>query len=382
MKVYRVLYWLIMIGALLLGAYSGSRLCWLLFFVQALVLVAALGIDLWTAFSFSYLQKPNVDQGEKGQTVELHIGIYNDKPFPFTRMRVTVEALDPAENQTLGIDLAPRDSCAFDLSFSLPMRGEYLVGMTWLELQDVFGLLPMRFDLRRLPYYRQSSLLVLPRVEETALPGGMPEIINGGGSAAGAGQEELSRLREWMPGDKMSRIHWAETAKTRTLYARQYEDSAGGLCLIWLDCRRLSDRSADRLAECAASLLYAHLDRGDLVDLRSGNPETRRPERAFSTADLTSLRQWLALLKFDGVKGEREALARDTAGEHYSRIYVLGGEFDPELARQLEPLEASCRYWIAGALPANGQISSHIGIASLGQGELSAFLNRHLGELP
>lgn len=364
MKLYRFLYRAALICAFLYGLYSGNRFSWVLFLALTLGLLAALGINIWTAWSFSYVQELSSPEGEKGQTVGLHIGIYNDKPFPFTRMKVAVEVPDSSENQALEIDLAPHTDCSFDFQLNLPRRGEFMVGMTRLDLQDVFGLLPMHFDLRRLPYYRQKPLLVLPRVREFALPAGGIEQHTGGQSNPGPGQDEFAWLREWQAGDHLSRVHWAATAKTRTLFTRQYEDPAGGNCLIFMDCRTLPDDLADRLTEYSATLLCAHLSRGDFVRLLSGNPQTAQPEQAFSLTQLPELRQWLALLKFDQDAGNSEALAEVLATQAYSRVYVLGGDHDPDTAQLLDSLEAPWYHWTAEELP----------------DDLPEFLYRHLGD--
>lgn len=376
MRVYRALYWAVMLGAALFGLYSGNRFCWLLFLTLALVLLAALGVNIWTAYSFSFVQELSSAQGEKGQAVGLHIGIYNDKPFPFTHMRVTAEAIDPAENQVLPIGLAPNTDCSFDLSLTLPRRGEFRVGMTRLELQDVFGLLPMRFDLRRLPYYRRKTVLVLPRVREFELPAGPgAQLAVSGQSASRAGQEELSQLRSWAPGDRLSRVHWAATAKTGELLSRQYEDPAGGGCLIYLDCRALSDEAADLLAECAATLLYAYLVRGEPAALGA---EGHQLQRAFTLGDLTALRQWLALLPFDREESPAADLAGILAGEPYGRIYLLGGDYDAELARALETAGAPCYYWLAG--PEEPVQGGAVKAAYFGGTDLPEFLYRSLME--
>lgn len=380
MKVYRVFYWAVMLCALLFGLYSGNRFSWLLFLAQALILTAALGINIWTAYSFSYLQELSTPQGEKGQTVGLHISIYNDKPFPFTRMKVMVEAPDPAENQSLAIDLAPKASCSFDLQLSLPRRGEFFVGMTRLDLQDVFGLLPMHFYLRRLPYYRQRPLLVLPQVREVALPAGRANIGTGPGGI-GTGQEELSLLRDWMPGDRLSRIHWAASAKTRLLLSRQYQDPVGDGTLIFLDCRALDDEHSDILSDCAVALVYSHLSQGGFVDLRSGNPQAVSPERAFSLAELTCLREWLALLRFDQATSGEGVLAEILAVGRYSRVYLLGGRFEPKLLSG--GVEAvSWHYWVMEPLPAGTEAGYQGRAASIGQTDVARFLSEHMGEEP
>lgn len=382
MKFYRVIYWAMLVCSLLFGLYSGSRFSWIVFLTLALVLLDALGINLWTYFSFSYLQTLSAEEEEKGQTVNLHLGIYNDKPFPFTHMRVTVEAPDPAENQTLEIELLPKTECSFDIPLSLPRRGEFQVGMTRLDLQDVFGLLPMRFDLRRLPYYRQKPLLVLPRAREVSLPfENALRSADGGQHSAGAGQEEYSHLRDWQAGDRLSRIHWAASAKAQVLLSRQYETPAGESCLIYLDCRALADDLSDRLTECAATLLCAHLNRGDSVRLLAGGLE-KQPERAFSPGQETALRRWLALLKFDQKTCEPEFLKIALSQEQYSRVYALGGEMEPLLAKTLEQLSTSWRYWVTNSLPPEMEGRYQGRLASLGQQRLIEFLRRHLMEEP
>lgn len=382
MKAYRILYWAVMVWALLWGLYSGSRFSWLLFLAMALVLLAALGVNLWTACSFSYLQELSAPQGEKGQTLGLHIGIYNDKPFPFTRMSVTVETPDPAEARTLAIDLPPKASCSFDLELALPRRGEYLVGMARLELQDVFGLLPMSFDLRCLPYYRQRPLLVLPRVRETDAPGGTGgEQAGGSSSLPGTGQEELAYLRDWAPGDKLSQVHWAASAKTRTLFSRQYQDPAGGRVLVFLDCRVLDEAGADLLAECAATLLYAHLRRGEPAAAACGSPGAGTPGQARSLADLPRLREWLALLKFQEKASPLEALEEAAAQGPYSRVYLLGGRFDSQL---LPPILGApfWRYWTAEPFSQEPGLGYQGRAAAIGRTDLLDFLREHWEDEP
>lgn len=378
MKAYRVLYRAVMVCALLGGLYTGSRFCWLLFLVQGFTLLAALGLDLWTFFSFSYLQKLNTEQGEKGQTVVLHIGIYNDKPFPFTNMKVKVEAPDPEESRVLDINLAPKANCSFDLRLSLPRRGEFQTGMTQLEVQDVFGLLPLRFDLRFLPYYRLKPLLVLPRVQKPAVPVLGAEGISGLGKATEISRDEFAYVRPWQPGDPLSRVHWKSSAKAHALFTRQYEAPAGEACLIFLDRRELSEDLADALCECAATLLYLHLSRGDQVELLGGR-ETKNPERAFSLSDLTALRQWLAVLKFDRKLSDAEDFREALSCGDYQRVYVLGGKADPELSHLVESLKLPVHYWLAGPLEA-GEAGEKA--ASLYQQELTEFLSRNLVSEP
>lgn len=383
MKLYRALYWVVLICALLWGLYSGNRFSWLLFLLLLFVLLSALALDLWTIFSFSYLQKLDSQEGEKGQSVGLSLSIYNDKPFPFTHMKVRVETPDPEESRMLEIDLPPKEHCSFAFSLSMPRRGEYQVGMTKLSVQDVFGLLPMRMDLRLLPYYRQQPLLVLPRVRALSLPGGGDLAGSAGGTAVSAsGQDEFSHLTSWQPGDRFSAVHWKASARTGTLLTRRYEDPAKENCLIFLDRAELSDTDSDLIAECAATLAHAHLARGDGVRLACSEHNAKQPPAALGLGDLTAVRQWLATVPFHELKSDVEALADTLCSEAFGRVYVLGGALSESiykfLSEQADPL--SCYYFQAKPLELRVGNGAELHIASFYQRDLEEFLREQLLE--
>lgn len=383
MKLYRALYWVVLLCALLWGLYSGNRFSWLLFLLLLLTLAAAFALNLWTFFSFSYLQKLDAKEGEKGQSAELRLSIYNDKPFPFTRMKVRIEAPAPEESQVLDIDLPPKEHKDFTLSLSTPRRGEYLIGMTKLSVQDVFGLLPMRFDLRLLPYYRQQPLLVLPRVRFLPLPGGgaLSGAAGGVGTSA-SGQEEFSHLTDWQPGDRCSAVHWKASARTGTLLTRQYEDPQKERCLIFLDRVELDDDNSDLVAECAATLLHAHLSRGDSVRLACSEHNGKQPPATEGMDHLTDARRWLATVSFHELKSDVEALADALHGESFGRIYILGGSLSESLytflAEQADPL--SCFYFQAKPLELRVGNGAALHIASFYDRDLETFLHEQLLE--
>ena len=85
-------------------------------------------------------------------------------------MKIHILAPAPEECQDVWINLAPRQETSFDFIFSLPYRGEYEMGMTRLDIQDLFGLFPMHIDMRWLSYYRTQTVLVYPRSIHFRLP--------------------------------------------------------------------------------------------------------------------------------------------------------------------------------------------------------------------
>ena len=112
--------WFAVLGLSLVGGLaSGLRAYYLVFFSMLFLTLCCAAMTLWTYFSFSYLQAAERAVAVRGETVSLRVGIYNDKPYPFTRMRVEVACADPAQRIALALDLAPRRDKQFDLALRL-----------------------------------------------------------------------------------------------------------------------------------------------------------------------------------------------------------------------------------------------------------------------
>lgn len=389
MKRYRFFYYGLMVVMTLVGLYTGSRLCFLLVLVQLFTLLAAFFLNAWTLLSFAYVQELTAKEAVKGQGVTLHLGVTNDKPFPFTHMKIHVETPDKGEEQDLLIELQPRQQAVFDLPLTLSRRGEYRVGMTRVDIQDIFGLLPMHMDMRRLPYYRQRELLVLPRLLDVDLPAGVLWARRAGrGAAVSGGSEELSHLRAYAAGDPLSRVHWKASVKTRSMMTRQLEDPTGGDCLIFLDTRSTKedpDAIYDRLTECALALTSAHLKRYGQVRVVSADENAEQPQPLYNAQALLPLRRWLALLPFDlqeedsgGVCGQLTGWTGSLPAE---AVYVLGAAYDEAVAQVLQGVDAVCYYLTALPLPEGVQATEGtVRTVSLYGQEVEAVLKRLLEE--
>lgn len=385
MKVYRTFFYLLMAAALFYGLYSGNRVCYLLFIIQLITVLTAVALNLWTISSFSYVQKLSVREAEKGQTVTLHLGIYNDKPFPFTDMKVHIETPAKQDRQDLLINLAPHQEASYDFVLTLPYRGEFMVGMTRLDIQDLFGLFPMHIDMRWLSYYHQISLLVYPRLIELLLPA--PARTDSGSVGAAftfspSGRDELSHLRAYQLGDSLSRIHWKASIKTRSLVTRQYEDPSGGSCLIFLDSRAISTDSevlSDRITECATAIIYAHLSAQNRVQLACQDTQYPQVRQAYSLAGFSMLHQWLAMLPFRTGEAVWEALHIQLEQSRPDCLFLIGCSADEQLLQSLDGVPVPCYYWVAQPLPESvAPAPDHVRLASFNQTELETFLSLQL----
>lgn len=346
MRRVRICYFTAMAVLFLAARLTGYRGLFLLLFMMMFVVVYSVALNLWTIFSFSYLQEISERKSVKGRTVQLKIGIYNGKPFPFTMMRIRVDTVLPSDKIVLGFNLAPKSHIYYDLPLHCAYRGVHKVGMTTIELNDIFGLVRFNFDMRSLPYYRQREPAVLPRL--TALPllparirdtkragGGSPTTAGGGDSYAG--------LRQYRPGDSPARLHWPASVRARDLFVRHYERPVESSVLVAIDTSAVFDgedalRYADLVCECAAALANYGLQNGFAV--RIVTADIARPvAEVCSRRDFTSFYESLVTLPF-GIDGDLAVSLRAQTRMHDAprAVYALTARPDENLSLTLTDL--------------------------------------------
>ena len=189
MKVLRIIFYALMPVFLVAGLYTGMRLWFVLLIAQVLLLLFIFGLNQWTLRTFAYTQSLDATEAVKGSETTLHLSIRNEKPFPLSMMKVDVEMAAPSENTDVSFSLLPFTGKEFDFRVAMPYRGVYPIGVTTMRITDIFGLLPTRFDMRKLKYYRQPELTVYPRAEA-------PESLYGGREAVRGALPSLLRERE------------------------------------------------------------------------------------------------------------------------------------------------------------------------------------------
>jgi uncharacterized protein (DUF58 family) len=160
MKVLRIVFYLLMPVFLFAGLYTGMRLWFILLIAQVLLLLLLFALNQWTLRTFAYTQSLDDTVAVKGGETTLHLSIRNEKPFPLSMMKVDVEMAAPSESAQVSFSLLPFTGKEFDFKVAMPYRGVYPIGITTMRITDIFGLLPMGFDMRRLKYYRQPELTI------------------------------------------------------------------------------------------------------------------------------------------------------------------------------------------------------------------------------
>ncbi len=165
LKGWRPIYYSLAGFFLIAGLASGERPFFVLFLAQILLSLLALLVNLYAAWTFSFLQQTSASQVQHGDRVHLQLQIHNEKVLPYPLLRIRINQAEDPEPARLEFNLAPHSQRDFDVPLHCPYRGRYPVGMTVIDFIDCFNLVRLPFDLRHLPYYRMPELLVLPGFE-------------------------------------------------------------------------------------------------------------------------------------------------------------------------------------------------------------------------
>jgi hypothetical protein len=178
-------------------------------------------------------------------------------------MNIHVEIASPFEKVDLVLNLSPFSGKKFNVPLRLPYRGHYRVGMTRIRINDIFGLVPFRFDMRRLSYYRLKELLVLPKVsalESIQIEQIDAKILGSNPHRSEENPENYSDSRLFRYGDPSKRILWKKSFQQRRFYIRQYDVPARETVFAIIDtaAHNLNGiellKYADTLCEYAATL--------------------------------------------------------------------------------------------------------------------------------
>jgi len=354
MKRFRVGYYLSMTLLLVAGLGSGRWEFYFLFTTLALLVCFAFAMNLWTIFTFSYSQELSDTSVVKGDSPVLKISIFNNKPFAFAAMCVAVQMPPPTRWTHFSVNLDPGASACYDIPMQCGYRGVYNVGPAALEVSDVFGLLSFRYDLRRLPHYKQEQIIVYPRllrlVALSSPTHNWAEYKGSGVQRLTQDGESFSDTRKYRFGDPFKRVHRIISARKRQLFVKRYDLPMETAAIIAIDtCENGLEgedalRYSDIACECGAALAHYCLQAGYFTTLISSDTEQPTVEGR-GMPDFPKFYDYLAVMKF-GAGGDVGTTLSFSARAHRNHkiVYVISSRADQALTDVISALaQAGCQ---------------------------------------
>ncbi len=238
MKPVRLIFYILLVTCLLAGLYTGFRVFHFLFLFGLFLMIAMFFLNIFTLYSFRFTQNLTQVKCTRDEISQLELDLRNETVLPLSMMNIHVEVASPTEKVDLLLNLSPFSGRKFNVPLRLPYRGVYHVGMTRILINDIFGIVPSRFDMRKLSYYRMAELVVLPRViqiDSMQIEQQDAKVFGNSNLRNEDNTENYSDSRLYRPGDPNKRILWKKSYQQHRLYVRQFDVPSREVVYVLID---------------------------------------------------------------------------------------------------------------------------------------------------
>ncbi|MBI4303666.1 MAG: DUF58 domain-containing protein [Chloroflexi bacterium] len=211
---------------LALALMAGFVLMWRLFSLSIVVLVVGY---LWAFLGRRGLDgevKTSAERCQVGESLGEETTIVNRSKVPKMLVRVQEDTDFPGHNNAAAFNLPAQGSYHWRTKVTCQRRGLYSLGSLTATITDPLGI----FALRR-KMGKPQSILVYPATPDLPyfqLSGGK-EMANGPSHwSLTESTPNAARVREYVSGDRLNRIHWPTTAHRGNLVVKEFDPDHTG----------------------------------------------------------------------------------------------------------------------------------------------------------
>lgn len=218
----RTTVYLMLIGSLLFGLFTGRPFFFNLAYMLGVLLIGAL---LWTAVAGNWVRinrQTRNRRAQVGRTLDEQFVVNNTGWIPKLWLEVRDYSSLPAHSASRVVPLLlPNGQYSWTVHTLCAVRGEFTLGPITLSTGDPFGLFQSR---RHIP--ATSKILIYPMVVpiyDFAPPIGA---ISGGDARRQRAPfitTNASGVREYAAGDSLNRVHWKSSARQDRLMVKEFE---------------------------------------------------------------------------------------------------------------------------------------------------------------
>ncbi len=218
----RIILIVLLIASLLGMVVSGEELFARLTYLWLFVL---LGNWIWSVLSLrglKFVRETRIKRAHMGQIFEERFEIQNPGRMPRLWLEVQDKSSLPGSRGSHVVTLVSgRQRRSYLARSRLLRRGVFHLGPTLIRSGDPFGLFPVQ---KEIPY--QDSVVVYPMMYDLQEFPAPPGMLTGGEALRRRTHyvtPNAAGVREYAPGDSLSRIHWPSTARRDKLMVKEFE---------------------------------------------------------------------------------------------------------------------------------------------------------------
>jgi uncharacterized protein (DUF58 family) len=255
-----------LLGLTALTAGLALAIGWKPFFIITYALLAALVLSVAWLFiatrGLTFSRSALGGRAQVGERIEEQLALENHSVFPKLWVQVSDESTLPGHHAGYVSSVGPRQRIAWRAKTVCRARGRYKLGPVTATTGDPLGLFS-----RQLVLAPERSLLVLPPV----LPLSQFALYTGALPGRGRGAQRslqtttnVVTVRNYVPGDPLTRIHWPSTARLGQFMVKEFDLDPTIDVVLLLDLDRdaqagIGDSSTEEYGVTIAASVAAYL---------------------------------------------------------------------------------------------------------------------------
>ncbi|MET4563235.1 uncharacterized protein (DUF58 family) [Lysinibacillus parviboronicapiens] len=331
--------------------FQGGFVSWFVFFTVSPFLLYAFIFLLVKEAIVGVERKIEPSHVESGQSVKVTISLERKTRFPFAYMLmeelVNSEPLIQSKVQGTSVIKFVGFRKKFTWNYTLDSlpRGEHRYLGVAIVFSDFFG-----WAKKRTVMESEQIVLVYPRVREMVYATLQTKFDMGSMMSPYSVVKDTSMavgLREYVPGDRFSWIHWKSFAKTQTLQSKEFEDRQSQELLLVLHTG--ASPLFEEKVELAASMLQTIVQgRGDISFVSSG-AKTKVFPLIQSEKQLDQVMRHLAAIK--PTKNVEFQLRNQQSFKQVASLLLVTTDVSDQLLHSLANLAKYCICFVIAERP-------------------------------
>lgn len=340
---------LLMMITFCFAMFQGSFVSWFIFFTVCPFLVYSFIFLLVKEKIIRVERKIEPVRVESGQSATVTVNVERKTFFPFAYMIIeelvnNEELIKSKEQDTRSVTFVGFKR-KFEWSYTLENlpRGEHRFLGVEMVFCDFFG-----WAQKRILVEKEQMVLVYPRVKEMKYVSLQTKLDVGTMMSPYSVIKDTSMavgLREYVPGDRFSWIHWKSFAKTQKLQSKEFEDRQSQELLLMLnaDPSPLFEEKIELVASMVQTIVRG---RGELSFVSASTPTKVFP-LIQSEKQLDQVMHHLAAIK----PVENENLYWQQNVKHIATLLYVTSTVSEELLHTLASVVKSCICFVVAEEP-------------------------------
>lgn len=336
-KVFRVI--ILVLVSFIYSMFQGGFVSWFIFYVFLPFALYALLLAVYPLEKVKVSRRVTRTNLRVGDSMEVHVGIQLPWFIPLVYMVVEDELSSKLQVQCKSnkVILFPFFRKNLQFSYSVPsiVRGEHKLENVNLTIGDYLGLYEKSM---KVPF--ENRVIVYPSYEQLSY-GQLQSVYEEGNNTAASMQNRrevaaISGIRSYIPGDKISWIHWNATARKNELMTKNFEESTSQDVVVILD-KTTIELFEERIT-FVASLTYTLLQKG--VAVAYTNTDQLQEPFVFGRGTHHKDKIMHALAKEDIEQNNKNHIKEAEISFHHAACIVITSNVSQELVTVIDQLKS------------------------------------------